>query len=64
MRPSPAVYYLRALEIPTPRWTTYLAAKRGLPVPDDLAGDAAGARLFLAHLVHAACGQAREAGAE
>ena len=29
----PAVYYLRALEIPTPRWTTYLAAKRGLPLP-------------------------------
>jgi hypothetical protein len=30
---KPAVYYLRALEIPTPRWTTYLAAKRGLPIP-------------------------------
>ena len=30
---KPAVYYLRALEIPTPRWTTYLAAKNGLPVP-------------------------------
>jgi len=29
----PAVYYLRALEIPTPRWTTILAAKRGLPIP-------------------------------
>lgn len=29
----PAVYYLRALEIPTPRWTAILAAKRGLPPP-------------------------------
>jgi hypothetical protein len=30
---TPAVYYLRAIEIPTPRWSTLLAAKRGLPVP-------------------------------
>jgi len=30
---KPAVYYLRALEIPTPRWTTHLAASNGLPVP-------------------------------
>lgn len=29
----PAVYYLRALEIPTPRWNTYLAVARGLPLP-------------------------------
>lgn len=32
-RSQPAVYYLRALEIPTPRWSTYIAALRGLPVP-------------------------------
>jgi hypothetical protein len=29
----PAVYYLRAIEIPTPRWSTILAARRSLPVP-------------------------------
>jgi hypothetical protein len=32
---KPAVYYARALEIPTPRWTTLLAVKRHLPVPDN-----------------------------
>jgi hypothetical protein len=32
---KPAVYYARALEIPTPRWTTYLAVKRNLPLPDN-----------------------------
>jgi hypothetical protein len=30
----PAVYYLRVLEIPTPRWSTLLAVKRGQPLPE------------------------------
>ena len=29
-----AVYYVRVLEIPTPRWSTYDAVKLGVPVPD------------------------------
>lgn len=32
----PAVYYLRVLEIPTPRWSTIAAIKRGQPLPKNL----------------------------
>lgn len=32
----PAVYYLRVLEIPTPRWSTLVAVQRGLPLPADV----------------------------
>jgi hypothetical protein len=28
-----AVYYVRVLEIPTPRWTTYDSVRSGLPIP-------------------------------
>jgi hypothetical protein len=31
-----AVYYVRLLEIPTPRWTTYDAARNKLPLPEDV----------------------------
>lgn len=32
-----AVYYLRVLEIPTPRWSTYVAVKNNLPLPEKVA---------------------------
>jgi len=34
---KPAVYYARALEIPTPRWSTLLAIKNNLPIPTTVA---------------------------
>jgi hypothetical protein len=31
-----AAYYVRVLEIPTPRWTTLLAVEAGVPLPSDV----------------------------
>ena len=31
-----AVYYVRVLEIPTPRWSTYDAARSNLPLPTEV----------------------------
>lgn len=32
----PAVYYLRVIEIPTPRWSTIAAVRRGFPLPQEV----------------------------
>ncbi len=33
---QPALYYVRVLELPTPRWSTTLAASKGLPRPESV----------------------------
>jgi hypothetical protein len=33
---DPAAYYVRVIEIPTPRWSTYDSVRTGIPVPDGI----------------------------
>ena len=48
-----AVYYVRVLEIPTPRWTAYDAKRFNVKMPKEVRMIDAGARLYVADLVHA-----------
>lgn len=50
---QPAFYYVRVLEIPTPRWTAYDAVRFGVKMSDDVPMKAPGARLDVTDLVHA-----------
>ena len=48
-----AVYYVRVLEIPTPRWTAYDAVRFKVKMPKEVRMIYPGARLYVADLVHA-----------
>ena len=53
MRKERAFYYVRVLEIPTPRWTAFDAKRYHLTMPQRGPDGAARTRLYFADLVHA-----------
>ena len=55
-----AVYYVRVLEIPTPRWTAYDAKHFKVKMPKEVRDGHPGAGVHLAHLVHAVARKARD----
>ena len=48
-----AFYYIRVIQIPSPRWTAYDQKRYGIKMPDYVPMTGHRPRLHLAHLVHA-----------